>query len=507
MSMFEMGRGSGGRASTRRSRELPGLALNHGAPIFHHRHSNTIAAPLVDALLASRAIVNWNGSAGKIDAGSGATTSGAGSRGEPSQGVEQFSRYVGQPGMSAVADGILKLSADGALQSKFSTKIRTIRPATNGNGKPSWELLDGDGESLGEFDWLIVTSASAAHPRWRMTFGEEPPLYGAAEVLGCQQLSSALERLKALEFKAVHVAMLAWKVSEDDAESAVVQALKALPFDITEVAGDDVLSKVVRQSIDPPFASVLLYSTSSFSDRHAQVYGSTGTAARMGASAGSSEQEHDLAHELYSAFQKLLLERLGTKECPAPTWGPTLHRWGSAFPQFAASEGDPMAWALQHSHVSFAGDYLAPPYACIETAMASGILAAQQLMRLKASQRYVRLANEHDREGLFAMLASPCDMFGEPADREGIDWYFDTYTNVHFEITSEYAISESDSRTVEFGYVRSWDDGGKRMQVEVTEFFTFAEQGLAIERIGYIKPPTDPIEIQAQAAKKPRSEL
>jgi len=126
--------------------------------------------------------------------------------------------------------------------------------------------------------------------------------------------------------------------------------------------------------------------------------------------------------------------------------------------------------------------------------MSSGVLAAQQILRLQAAKRYVDLANQHDREGLLAMLAKPCDMFGEPASKEGMDWYFDTYADVHFEITSQFEVAQDDPRTIEFGYVRSWKDGDKRMQVEVKEFFTFGMTEILIERIGYVKPPTEPIE-------------
>jgi len=493
VSVFEMGRGAGGRAATRRSRDLPGLALNHGAPIFHHSHSNLVATPLLTALLASKSISEWEGTFGKVDAQSGKLGIGAASRGEPSPDQASFSRYAGRPGMSSIADGILKHAGDGNVKTTFGTKITTIKPCLD-RARLCWELVDKDGQSLGEFDWVVVTSASVAHPRWRQTFAEEPPMYLAAEALGSSQLTSAIDRLKSLEFTGVHVAMLAWRIPEGEPQPEFVQDLKKLPFDIIEVAGDDVLSKVVRQSTEPPYAAVLLYSTAALSEEHAQVFGSGGTAARMGASAGSPEAENVVVEKLHLAFQHLLTERFGAKEMPAPTWGPTLHRWGSAFPQGSATAHDAPACVLPEARIAFAGDFLAPPYACVETAMSSGIVAARHILRLQAAKRYVDLANQHDREGLLAMLATPCDMFGEPASKEGMDWYFDTYVEVHFEITSEFDLAEGDPRTVEFGYIRSWKDGDKRMQVEVTEFFTFAETEALIERIGYVKPPTEPVE-------------
>jgi len=195
---------------------------------------------------------------------------------------------------------------------------------------------------------------------------------------------------------------------------------------------------------------------------------------------------------MFTAFRNLL-RRLGDSEVVAPTWGPILHRWGSAFPDGSIQNGDQLTFPVPDARVSFAGDFLRPSHASIETAMSSGIMAAQQIIRLKRARQYVDLANQHDREGLLAMLANPCDMFGEPASKEGIDWYFDTYEDVHFEMTSQFQVSPNDPRTIELAYIRSWKDGEERSQVEVKEFFSFSEDEALIERIGYLEPPTKPV--------------
>mmetsp|Transcript_56812 Transcript_56812/g.159514 ORF Transcript_56812/g.159514 Transcript_56812/m.159514 type:complete len:159 (-) Transcript_56812:99-575(-) len=116
---------------------------------------------------------------------------------------------------------------------------------------------------------------------------------------------------------------------------------------------------------------------------------------------------------------------------------------------------------------------------------------------LEAAARYVSLANSQDRSGLLAMLAHPCDMFGEPVTRDDIDGYFEHYQDVHFEITKEFQVTPDDPNTVEFEYIKSWTKGGCRMQVEVGEFVTFTTAALEgwpkIVRIGYTRPPADPI--------------
>lgn len=490
VSLFEMGRGGGGRAATRRSRDLPDLALNHGAPVFHHSHSNSLIAALLAKLLDSKVIQPWNGSFGKIDARTGALGAGQASRKEP-EDPSAFVRYVGSPGMSALADGILKLKGNGDVQTFFGTKVKAMKPCTD-QASLTWELLDAEGSSLGNYDWLVVTSASMAHGRWRQTFAEDPPMQVAADLLKSPQLTSAVEHVKGLDFEGVHVAMMAWKVSDSETESDIIKLLNKLPFDITEVSDDDTISKIVRQSMGPTYASVILHSTASLSAQHCNVYGSGGSAALNGAVGGSPKQESEIIDLMFTAFRNLL-RRLGDSEVVAPTWGPILHRWGSAFPDGSIQNGDQLTFPVPDARVSFAGDFLRPSHASIETAMSSGIMAAQQIIRLKRARQYVDLANQHDREGLLAMLANPCDMFGEPASKEGIDWYFDTYEDVHFEMTSQFQVSPNDPRTIELAYIRSWKDGEERSQVEVKEFFSFSEDEALIERIGYLEPPTKPV--------------
>lgn len=111
--------------------------------------------------------------------------------------------------------------------------------------------------------------------------------------------------------------------------------------------------------------------------------------------------------------------------------------------------------------------------------------------------RYIELANEHDQQGLLGMLASPCDMFGEPASPEGMAWYFDTYADVKFEVTVPPCLaSHGDTHTIRVAYTRSWRKGnGKRQKVEVDEFFTLGPNG-QITHIGYLQPPTSPVDAE-----------
>ena len=47
----------------------------------------------------------------------------------------------------------------------------------------SGSVVYNKGEPLGTYDFLVITSTGLAHPRWRTTFGGEPPLVEAAAAL------------------------------------------------------------------------------------------------------------------------------------------------------------------------------------------------------------------------------------------------------------------------------------------------------------------------------------
>eukprot|EP00746_Dinoflagellata_sp_MGD_P013922 gnl/MRDRNA2_/MRDRNA2_130301_c0_seq1.p1 gnl/MRDRNA2_/MRDRNA2_130301_c0~~gnl/MRDRNA2_/MRDRNA2_130301_c0_seq1.p1 ORF type:complete len:420 (-),score=78.66 gnl/MRDRNA2_/MRDRNA2_130301_c0_seq1:188-1447(-) len=382
VTLFEMGRGAGGRSATRRSRDLPDLSVNHGSPLFHLRSDNSVVLPLIESLLHAGSLSLWNGTAGCLDINAGTTKPGPASRGEP-VGQSSVARYIGSPAMSSLGDGILQLAGKENLKLQYGIQVASIQPRSGQGTVESWTLRSKDGSSLGEFDWVVISSSTMAHPRWQETFGQPPPMQVAAQQAGVAQLSDAVNHLATVTSQPAHVVMLAWETSNED--SGIIGILQKLPFDVTVVEGDDSLAKVVRQSPGPKHVVVVLHSTVAFAKQHSKVFGSTGTAARMGAHGGSAEEEGVVTGALWNSF-KLLLNRQGAGELVQPTWGPVLHRWGSAFPEGPA-EADPRAKAslmIPQARATFIGDYLAPPYACVETALQSGIEAAVEILNANA---------------------------------------------------------------------------------------------------------------------------
>ena len=111
--LLESGRGPGGRAATRRSRHNPGLAINHGAPLF-----NITAAeppPLLRALQAGNWIEPFDGAISSLDD--------AGHFGpiDPSDGFTQGALWQGRGGNDRLGAGLLDLAG----RQPGSTKLRS----------------------------------------------------------------------------------------------------------------------------------------------------------------------------------------------------------------------------------------------------------------------------------------------------------------------------------------------------------------------------------------------
>jgi predicted NAD/FAD-dependent oxidoreductase len=128
---FDKGRGAGGRASTRRADTL---RFDHGAQYFTVREPEFRA--VVDAWLAAGIVAPWTGSIWLLRPG------------ERPRLTEPRDRYVGVPGMSAIARHL----ADG-LDVRFGARIARIERQGN-----RWSLFADSAESLGEYDGVIVTT-------------------------------------------------------------------------------------------------------------------------------------------------------------------------------------------------------------------------------------------------------------------------------------------------------------------------------------------------------------
>ena len=362
ISLFEMGRGVGGRAATRVTRDKPGLRVDHGVPAFEARSSEFIS--LCDSLAPHLSRVE-DGMVGVI--------------GE----VDGFQAESGSParfmptgtGMNVLTEALLR-GGDPTGQPLATTVLGTMVSRVEATPGGCWQLSSKKGDDLGEFDWLVVTSTGFAHPRWTSTFGGEPPLVEAARALEDGALDTTLSALAPLTSNPVTACLVAY-------EGEAAAAWSALPFVKAGVDGDAVLDKIIVQRINADLTAVVFHSTHAFSMSSAKVYGATSTAARLAGAATDAGAEEAVLDEMLKAAERWLVPRWFGKPSlvRTPAWGPHLHRWGAAFP------GTPLLppglSLIPSARVAFAGDFIEAEYAgSVEGAALSGLATAQQLREL-----------------------------------------------------------------------------------------------------------------------------
>lgn len=133
VTVFEKGRGAGGRMATRRTDHA---AFDHGAQYFTVRDERF--RRYVDSWIQDGVIAPWSGRIATVCEG----------RIEPK--AETTDRYVGVPAMNAVCR---HLAAE--IPVRFQTQVTHLERTDD-----RWRLKGAAGESLGEFE-LVITSAPA----------------------------------------------------------------------------------------------------------------------------------------------------------------------------------------------------------------------------------------------------------------------------------------------------------------------------------------------------------
>lgn len=141
VAVFDKGRGVGGRAATRRGAD--GGAFDHGAQYFTARAERFIAQ--VSEWLAAGVAAEWAGKIGVIEKGpTGWRTA------DP---PEPTARYVGTPGMTAPVKALAEQAA--AAGAAITSGVR-VAPLKRIEGR--WRVTAESGESLGDFDRVLVTA-------------------------------------------------------------------------------------------------------------------------------------------------------------------------------------------------------------------------------------------------------------------------------------------------------------------------------------------------------------
>ena len=363
ISLWEAGRGPGGRTSTRHSRRDPQQRADHGAPLINF----CVDPPpvLLAPLLAGGWIEPWLEPCARLDASGALQPIGA----EP---LLQGSLYRGCDGMEQVCRGLLALAGAGCTLHS-SQLVQQLEPLAGGG----WRLLGRAGEHLADADWLVLSGTLLVHPRGQALLGAAPaPLTAVAA--SDPELAAALQTIAALG--AEPRSNLIWQL-----EGAAAAPWLALPFRLLEFdAAAQRRWGLRRVSIQPGAqgrCAVVAHSSAALAADHLQTVGSGSAAARLPGVTPDPEREQALIALLTAAVQAALAAWLPeTNGQPLPGER-QLMRWSAAFP---SGEGLPVALSVcARSRLAFCGDYLAGPgFGRAEGAWRSGEHLAERLMKL-----------------------------------------------------------------------------------------------------------------------------
>lgn len=364
--LWETGRGPGGRASTRRSREDPGLQINHGAPFF-----NVATQPppaLLAPLLEGGYVEPWSGQVALL-------------RGERDLQLDRHDAlssgelYIGHGGMDRIGTGLLAMAQDAGtppIRTHFSTLVRHLRHTP----ETGWQLLDREGELLGQADWLVLSGTLLAHPRTQLILGwPEVPLKQAAASLKDLQLEHALTMIAGIRSEARSNLLV---VLNPEAAAP----WRALPFQLLafDAAAQQRwgLRRVSVQPLEDGRCAVVAHSTNAFAADHLDVYGSRSAIAKMLELPPDAGREDTVIGALTEVLDQAMVPFLGAPSGLGDA-DRQLMRWGAAFP---VAPGLPSELSLcRHSKVGFCGDYITGPgFGRIEGALRSAERLADALL-------------------------------------------------------------------------------------------------------------------------------
>jgi len=368
LSLWEMGRGPGGRSSARRSRQDPDLHINHGAPCFNLDSAALELAPprLLKPLLAGGWIEPWCGVMASLGVD--------GSLHPPLDSpLGRGQLFQGRGGMDQLCGGLLALGDQlgPPIERHFGTLVRHLSVTPAGR----WRLQDAGGQLLDEVDWLVLSSTLLAHPRALLVLGWQViPLLEVARQLQDPQLDHALATIGSIRSVARSALLL---VSGADA----ARHWQQLPFRLLEFDPPAQqrfgLSRLSIQPLEDGRCVVVAHSSTVVAEEHLGVYGSRSAIALQLGAGGAGEREQQLIAWLSEALQQALADHLEPGLIGAADR--QLMRWGAAFP---LQPGLPDALQLcAGSRIAFCGDAMAGPgFGRVEGAWRSGEALAASLL-------------------------------------------------------------------------------------------------------------------------------
>ena len=360
ISLWETGRGPGGRASTRRSRHDAELRIDHGAPLLNITGESDPL--LLQPLLAGGWIEPWPGVIAQLQ---GESTLRLGQL--DALGLGQL--YQGCGGMDHLGQGLLHLAGE-AVDAHYGTLVRHLSTEDG-----LWQLWGRERELLGQAHWLLLSSTLLAHPRSRLIFGwDDVPLQQAAAPLADLQLDHALTLIAGIRTEARSNLLVVL-------DAAAAGAWCALPFSLLhfDAAAQQRwgLQRITVQPLADGRCAVVAHSTQAFAADHLDVYGTHSAVARMLQLPPDEGREDTVVAALTTALEQVMapwLPRLDLGRADRQ-----LMRWGAAFPLAPGLPSELMF--CPRSRVGFCGDFIAGVgFGRIEGALRSGEQLAHELL-------------------------------------------------------------------------------------------------------------------------------
>ncbi|XP_027127240.1 uncharacterized protein [Coffea arabica] len=332
VTIFESGRGPGGRMSQRRETAEDGreLLFDHGAPYF------TVTNPEVVGLVQdweSRGFVApWNEKFGSFDCTS--------KKFLVSNEEESNQKYVGIPGMNSICRA---LSSEPGVRSCFGLGVGKVEWLEY---EDLWSLTSLDGQDLGQFKGVVTSDKNMFSSRFTTATGRKPPLE------------------------------IAWKVKEIPVVScfalmlAFERPLQSIPVKGFSFKNSENLSWAFCDSSKPGRSITserwVLHSTAQYAEN---------IIAQTGLQRPTNAILAKVAEELVQEFK-------GTGLDISQLFFKKAHRWGSAFPAKSIAAEEKCLWN-GNRRLAVCGDFCVSPN--VEGAILSGIAAAAKFTELLGS--------------------------------------------------------------------------------------------------------------------------
>jgi renalase len=395
VTVYETGRGPGGRTSTRRAGpDGAGWQFDHGAQYFSAKDPAFRA--IVEDWRAEGLVAEWTGVFGTLDA-----TTGTFVREEPQETKE---RWVGTPSMNAIAKGLSRRAGISLVTSRRVTSFE----GGPGVGDGSWTVVhrssapsaktDANGDPVpvepprrdARFVAVVAADKQAASDRSVRVYGEDPPLLSLAA-------PAVWEAMRASGQTPSFALMLAVKNGTSGADDGVKKQkskTRLFEFQGATVAGDDVVAWIADDSSKPgrptgaPDADVtcwVVQSTPAYAARRVKAMATVpGTAPHQALLNEVAEEMTDALLNLAANAAKRRGESLEASDVEIAHVA--AHRWGAAFPDdgavAAAAAAGKGCLADAERRVVGCGDFCVSPK--IEGAALSGAAAAARVAEMIA---------------------------------------------------------------------------------------------------------------------------